>query len=459
MVLSMEIRCKMINRRYMTISPRGFNSNSISPRGFNSLSVSPRGLDSFLILIMLVLNLSVYSQTEGAYDIYINKNSKLTFTGFTVNKSSPTGGFRQYEIVTPTQSNDWKLAGNASTTQSVDFIGTTDNVGLSFRTNNIIRQTISSNGRVGIGTTTPTTLLDIDASLPVVRINNNMAFADTELRFTQSGSAGDLPVFIKYSNSSDLFQITASKTAGTTGIIQYKRGTNAVAIGIRSGSEPMPKVGIGTTAPTSQLHIQSIVPDGGDDVLKLGSGDASWALGGIDGVGLDFAQNATSVSRIKSGTYSQNSSYDLGFFTGTTALSGSTPQMVLTQRGEVGIGIINPTSTVSLSGSLSENVTVITATTALNNTHRKIVLNNGATNISITLPDALTCLGRVYEFSRYAGSTGTVTLNVALGNQVQALAGTVGTTTTLGAHSAAGAGLRHTFTAVNIGGIGVWVRL
>jgi hypothetical protein len=78
---------------------------------------------------------------------------------------------------------------------------------------------------------------------------------------------------------------------------------------------------------------------------------------------------------------------------------------------------------------------------------------------SITLPNALTCIGREYVMSRYANSTGTITVQGSGGNQIQALAGTVGATTTLGAHSASGAGLGHRFKAVNIGGVGVWVRL
>ena len=70
----------------------------------------------------------------------------------------------------------------------------------------------------------------------------------------------------------------------------------------------------------------------------------------------------------------------------------------------------------------------------------------------------MTCVGRKYEFSRYAGSTGTVTI-VGTGSQIQALAGTVGATTTLGIHGATGQGLKHTFTAVDVAGVGVWVRL
>lgn len=125
--------------------------------------------------------------------------------------------------------------------------------------------------------------------------------------------------------------------------------------------------------------------------------------------------------------------------------------------GRIGIKT-NPTSDFHLNGSYAETITVITTTTTLNQTHNKIVLNNGATNITITLPNALTCIGRKYEFSRYAGSTGTVTI-LGTSSNIQARTGTVGATTTLGIHGATGQGLNHSFTAVSIGGVGVWMRI
>lgn len=59
-------------------------------------------------------------------------------------------------------SNNWFLDGNTGTVQGNNFLGTTDNVGLSFRTNNTIRQTITNSGNVGIGTTTPTQLFEVN---------------------------------------------------------------------------------------------------------------------------------------------------------------------------------------------------------------------------------------------------------------------------------------------------------
>lgn len=118
------------------------------------------------------------------------------------------------------------------------------------------------------------------------------------------------------------------------------------------------------------------------------------------------------------------------------------------------------TATAQLSNSNSlETVTVITTTTTLTALHNKIVANNVLANITITLPDALTCLGRKYTISRYLLSTGTITMQTTGTNQVQALLGTIGATTTIPAHSATGGGLNHSFTAVQVGAVGVWVRI
>ena len=49
----------------------------------------------------------------------------------------------------------WKLTGNAGTTAGTNFLGTTDDVSLVFKTKNNERMRISNTGNVGIGTTTP----------------------------------------------------------------------------------------------------------------------------------------------------------------------------------------------------------------------------------------------------------------------------------------------------------------
>lgn len=285
-----------------------------------------------LVLILLFIYSSANAQTSGGY-------------------TPPSGGSN-----INVSDSAWGLIGNSNTNNATNFIGTTNNVGLSFRTNNIIRQTIDNNGFVGIGTTTPAT------DVHLVRDMN------AELRVESTG-----------------------------------------------------------TTPTY------------DAIVSVINGTTRTVLSSFDAGDLGFV-----------GTESND---DFGIIT------NGINRIIFKYSGNIGVGTINPTSIFEINGSQASSVTNITATTTLNQTHNKILVSNGATNITITLPNALTCLGREYVFSRAAGSTGSITIVGGAGNKMQALNGAVGATTSIGLHSATGGGLRHSFTAVNIGGVGVWVRL
>lgn len=247
----------------------------------------------------------------------------------------------------------WSLLGNGNTNAGTNFLGTTDNVGLSFRTNNIVRQTITNTGNVGIGITNPTEKLEVGGNI--------------------------------------ITQTAVNQHASVS-------------------------VFAGTGATASELNLGR-------------NGARIWHFG---------LQASNRFSFVESGVAERFS---------------------ILQGGNVGVGTIAPNSTFQVNGSQAGTVTTVTANITLNATHHKILVSNGATNITITLPDALTCLGREYVISRAAGSTGSITIQRTGTNIIQSLNGTTGATTSIGLHSATGGGLRHSFTAVNIGGVGVWVRL
>ncbi len=76
-------------------------------------------------------------------------------------------------------------------------------------------------------------------------------------------------------------------------------------------------------------------------------------------------------------------------------------------------------------------VRLVTGTGALTLADDKIIVNNAAANITLTLPAPATAVGKCISFSRAPGSTGTITLATPAG-QIQNLNGTAGATTTIG---------------------------
>jgi hypothetical protein len=68
-------------------------------------------------------------------------------------------------VGTATSGNLWTITGNAGTNPGSNFLGTTDNTRLVFRTNNTEKMTILSNGYTGIGTNNPTRALSINGTV------------------------------------------------------------------------------------------------------------------------------------------------------------------------------------------------------------------------------------------------------------------------------------------------------
>lgn len=298
----------------------------------------------------------------------------------------------------------WSTLGNAGTVQATNFLGTTDNIGLSFRTNNAIRATISSAGNFGIGTITPNAKLEVSSG-----VANTSGVRFTDLNSSSPTSVGQA---IGINATGDIVTVAA----GSTPISSLTPATFANIIDNTNFSQRWDWSTL-TTGPGIWMQANSLVSG---QLVRLTTNNA----GSSPTNGLLYVQNTSGSLAGALATFTSAGGNNVSFRT----------------NGNNGFGTLAPTSTLHTTGSLAVGVRTVGVTNTLNGSATKIIVNNAATNITLTLPSPATCVGRVYSFTRDPNSTGTITIAPGAG-QIQALAGTLGATTTLGLHSATGGGV------------------
>lgn len=112
------------------------------------------------------------------------RNALTTVAGLTVyqtnsNASNPKGFWVWVNATAGwthlvTGPDSWKLTGNAGTTPVTNFLGTTDNADLVFRTNNLVRGRVDANGTFKVGATAPTSseALQVDGAIQILGANS-----------------------------------------------------------------------------------------------------------------------------------------------------------------------------------------------------------------------------------------------------------------------------------------------
>jgi hypothetical protein len=238
----------------------------------------------------------------------------------------------------------WSTTGNGSTVPANNFLGTTDNIDLRIRTNNIERAVFNANGNLGIGTISPNTPLHVLSANGFVQRLESPSTTGTRLVF-QNTSAGGLP-----------WQLisTGSGNAEGAGNLLFLDGTTLRMI-LQSSDG---RVGMGTDTPTAFLDVAGVSGSGSSLTLRGGNAGNSSSSNQIV---FGYAGTTNYRNAIKTrheGGADPNNAIDFymwDFGTDAAATVGTKHVMSITGNGasgSVGIGTNAPTEELHVAGSI-----------------------------------------------------------------------------------------------------------
>lgn len=229
---------------------------------------------------------------------------------------------------------------------------------LDFTTNGVQRMSLDANGNLGLGQSTPTAKLDIDDTT----LSGSGSLAGSILNLTQTWNTSGTPTAFKL-NVTD----TASNLASLLMDLQVG-GSSKFAVR-KNGN-----VGIGTSSPTTTLHLSVNGPGGGlvdrysdnpfsnEWVIRKARGTSDLPttvvsadeLGGLEFYGYDglnFRGSATVRSYADGAVSPGILPGRLSFFINSGSQAGyGTEAMTIKSSGNVGIGTTSPAEKLDISG-------------------------------------------------------------------------------------------------------------
>ena len=219
-------------------------------------------------------------------------------TDGTANQVLQTDGSGNVTFATLTASNDWSITGNTGTDSSTNFIGTTDNVDLNFRTNNTRRMELTTSGGLNIdpdGTATAGDALDVNGDTIIGGGTGNFDNASENITIrgrseewivsvenTASSTDADFTISNAVNISQADFRITPDGRVG----IGENEDTPGDMLHVTNDQNATTAIRIDNTNDgTDVVHTALLLHDGGSleaffrhnnntDVLELGNNDS-----------------------------------------------------------------------------------------------------------------------------------------------------------------------------------------
>jgi Repeat of unknown function (DUF5907) len=276
-------------------------------------------------------------------------------------------------------STGWSLTGNTSTIPGTNFIGTTDAQRLVFKTNNTEKVTILENGNVGIGNNNPSVKLEVNGEIVAngratfngTGFTTSSAYAFNSPKNTIAASFGSgstlgmLPneyaTAVRFNGADiawgDLGYYPGGGGNGSQGNFRFSLAGSAVnttpsgKLGVgelySEGS-----IGIGTTTPLSNLHINKDI-NGGTGILitntNAGNSTASHVtVGGVLALDQTMSMYYGGTNNAVLGALTANLTANGGTTGGMNInvvpnaplrfLTNNTQRMIVGANGNVGIG-------------------------------------------------------------------------------------------------------------------------
>ncbi len=303
-------------------------------------------------------------------------------------------GDRFFEVV-PDNNTTFKLGDIDALGDELVIVGSYGD--LKFNASGSTTMTLDNNNRVGIGTTSPSTVLEVSSSGV-----NGIDVSQSASNATQSGR-----LFFTTNTSSEgfaLFNANGTLQINSGGIPNDTSGTNRISIVGSSGS-----VGIGTTSPNEKLEVNGSVRVTGagldvgygnnsNNFVQIGNGRTTNGFAFIDLIGdTTYSDYGFRIVRNNGGanTNSELIHRGTGFLNlnatqagGIILKTNNTERLRVNSSGNVGIGTTSPQSKLQVNGGvqLSNDTATASATkvgtfryyTSGNNSYVDMCMQTGA---------------------------------------------------------------------------------